>query len=245
MNGVTWDERQPTDWLASNGRWYPRSHYPRHWDMLALPPAPGHGLVAGLRRSADDASSTTHATQRPPQQPPSTRTSTRPPPRTNPSSAPPPPRRPAPPTTPLQKAPPSAPAPPITAQRPQPRTAEAEATNVRTYKYRIEPGAAPPKGLPSARDLPPPPGRLAPLPGNDGQPASQQAPSPAPASAPPARVESPPTPPTPGRPKKASGSSSALSGISVFGKDFEQVLGSARKRIEEAIEDSADRENWK
>lgn len=45
MSGVTWSERQPGDWLASNGRWYSASKYPRGWNVLALPPAPGHGLA--------------------------------------------------------------------------------------------------------------------------------------------------------------------------------------------------------
>lgn len=48
MTGVTWDERKPGDWLASNGRWYPKSQRPRNWDTLALPPAPGHGGVTQL-----------------------------------------------------------------------------------------------------------------------------------------------------------------------------------------------------
>jgi len=56
MDGVTWSMRQPTDWLASNGRWYPASKYPRGWMTSALPPAPGQGGVGSiLRRFAEKA----------------------------------------------------------------------------------------------------------------------------------------------------------------------------------------------
>ncbi len=50
MPGVSWSERQPTDWLASNGRWYADSKYPRGWATSALPPAPGHGGVGSILR---------------------------------------------------------------------------------------------------------------------------------------------------------------------------------------------------
>lgn len=50
MPGVSWTERQPTDWLASNGRWYAESKYPRGWSTSALPPAPGHGGVGSILR---------------------------------------------------------------------------------------------------------------------------------------------------------------------------------------------------
>ena len=51
MSGVTWEQRQPTDWLASNGRWFPASEYPRGWSRSALPPAPGHGGVGSILRA--------------------------------------------------------------------------------------------------------------------------------------------------------------------------------------------------
>ena len=50
MPGVNWDERERTDWLASNGRWYPETDYPRGWSTSALPPAPGHGGVGSILR---------------------------------------------------------------------------------------------------------------------------------------------------------------------------------------------------
>lgn len=46
--GVSWADRTPSDWLASNGKWYPASKYPRGWDRTALPPAPGHGGVGSI-----------------------------------------------------------------------------------------------------------------------------------------------------------------------------------------------------
>lgn len=48
MSGASWSDRQPSDWLASNGRWYDASKYPRGWSTTALPPAPGHGGVESL-----------------------------------------------------------------------------------------------------------------------------------------------------------------------------------------------------
>lgn len=50
MPGVSWSERGPTDWLASNGRWYEQSKYPHGWSTSALPPAPGHGGVGSILR---------------------------------------------------------------------------------------------------------------------------------------------------------------------------------------------------
>ncbi len=245
MNGATWDERQPSDWLASNGRWYPRSEYPSRWDMLALPPAPGHGLATSLesritervpsqpKRSAPSRQQPSRqqpSRQQPSRQQPSRQQPARaaaPPPLGSQGAAPPPPRRPAPP-----------PSPP----GPQPRTAPAEATNVRTYKYRIEQGAPPPKGLPSAQDTPAPPGRIAPLPDDSNESVVDAT---EPAAAPPARVEHPPAPPAPGNSKESNAGSNPLSGLSILGKDFDSLLGNARKRLEEAIDESADRENWR
>ena len=50
MPGVSWNQRQPTDWLASNGRWYPADNYPRSWNFTSLPPAPGHGGATSILR---------------------------------------------------------------------------------------------------------------------------------------------------------------------------------------------------
>lgn len=53
MSGVTWDEKSDSDWLASNGRWYPHRLYPKWWSTSALPPAPGHdGAASILQRAA-------------------------------------------------------------------------------------------------------------------------------------------------------------------------------------------------
>lgn len=52
MSGATWDERSNTDWLASNGRWYPRSKYPSGWATSALPPAPEHARSGSILRRA-------------------------------------------------------------------------------------------------------------------------------------------------------------------------------------------------
>lgn len=54
MSGVTWNERQPGDWLASNGRWYPESQRPRRWPFLSLPPAPGHGRFVTRSQGATE-----------------------------------------------------------------------------------------------------------------------------------------------------------------------------------------------
>lgn len=74
MAGASWDDRQPTDWLASNGKWYPSSHYPRGWVGTALPPAPGHGAAASALATAP---LRTHSTsQAPPQNRPPPRVKT-------------------------------------------------------------------------------------------------------------------------------------------------------------------------
>lgn len=50
MSGSSWDERANTDWLASNGRWYPLSKYPSGWSMTSLPPAPEHARAGSILR---------------------------------------------------------------------------------------------------------------------------------------------------------------------------------------------------
>ena len=53
--GVSWADRDSTDWLASNGRWYPASNYPRGWNRTALPPAPGQGGIGSILRKYAEA----------------------------------------------------------------------------------------------------------------------------------------------------------------------------------------------
>lgn len=204
MNGVTWDKRKPGDWLASNGRWFPQSSYPRGWDTLALPPAPGHGSGASTHRwllekaeaagttaravtstaasvSANqvrDAASRSHSTPAPP---PSNSSTTRD---------------------------------PQTGRR----VADATATKVSTYKKRISAGERPTAALPPSlppdeewrdSDVPAPPGRV------------DNAPPPPIVRDKSKRIVAQPTQPTD------------------FAGDLGRVLGKARKRVEEAINEAS------
>ncbi|MGI9605045.1 MAG: hypothetical protein ACR2P0_02785 [Acidimicrobiales bacterium] len=58
MSGVSWSERQPDMWLASNGRWYAANTYPRGWRRTALPPAPDqderHGGLELITKRAEE-----------------------------------------------------------------------------------------------------------------------------------------------------------------------------------------------
>lgn len=141
MSGATWNDRQPSDWLASNGRWYPASQYPRGWDFLALPPAPGHGFAHRFSETDSDlvtatsgydppARHTANFEQRQAQTPPQ------------------PPPRPAPPR----------PQSSSTAVAPTGRSvADATVTKVSNYKRRIQPGQRPSGSLPPPPGQPPPP----------------------------------------------------------------------------------------
>lgn len=192
MTGVTWDERKPGDWLASNGRWYPKSQRPRNWDTLALPPAPGHGGVTQLHGRRVESGS-------------------RPQPRPRPAPGPP-----GPPGRAAAEPRPDARAPGTEVVPTGRRVADATATHVSTYKRRIERGPAPPASLPAPdpwRDVPPPSNTPAP-------------------PAPPGRVGSagggqPRTPPR--------SVDKTVTPADALGS----VLNRARKRIEEAIEESS------
>lgn len=217
MTGVTWNERKPGDWLASNGRWYPEYKYPRAWSTLALPPAPGHGGVSDLH----DQNVTQTATFQVPPFRASASAS---------SSDVPPPRR----TASRARS--------TDVARTGRRVADATATNVRTYKHRIERGQAAPAALPpesewrdqpntptpeAPLDAPPPPGRVV----SSDQPVDH-------------RNESPPPPPVlversaGGRARTQPTAVASAAGAS-YVNDLGRVLGKARKRIEEAIEESA------
>ena len=172
MSGVTWNERSDSDWLASNGRWYPRSKYPAGWGATSLPPAPEHasGAVGTiLRRAASLIEPDGSASGSGPLSPPSM------------------PSRPAPLTPPRQQAPPSpgradASDSSFLPKEPQrsPGPADAQVVRQRTYKPKVAPGPPPPSALP------PPPGRVRdagnapspPAPPNPAPPAVRQTPPP-------------------------------------------------------------------
>lgn len=212
MPGVTWSERQPTDWLASNGRWYPANKYPNGWSTSALPPAPGHGGVGSiLRRYADSAAAAvglapSGASDLSSQQTPSPQavgsdawdtgsydpdwdarndsTSTR----------------------------------PSSDVVPTGRTvADATVTAQRTYAAPVGAGAPPPPAIATPRDdgLPPAPGRI----------RSDDLPAPAP----PVKTNTPyiPQPSPPAKP------------FDVMAGDLGRVLGTAKRRIERAIDDAS------
>ena len=232
MSGVTWSERQPGDWLASNGRWYPASKRPRGWSFLALPPAPGHGMAASIQRadgtseqnSYSPPAATTHS---PPPQGWSSQSASTPPPQ-------PPPR-------------PSSSSQVVQTGR---RVAEATVTNVSTYKRRIgsearakaelPPSSAqtsgPPPPSPSQPVQPPPqsaaPGRVSKQPPPPARVASQGPPARVTSQGPPARVTSQGivrTDPTVVAKASAAG----------YAGDFGRVLGKARKKLEDAINEAA------
>jgi len=223
MGGVTWDQRSETDWLASNGRWYPRSKFPTGWVMSSLPPAPEHAEVGSILRRVtsgfseleqalrqDDGSSNAADSQNyvysETDDKPGERASS-------------PTRRPARPqrTHPPQAAQtrPGAPASardrtflPKEANRPG-GSASATVTRQSTYKPKVGSGPPPPSALP------PPPGRIRDA--DDGDPASPSPSAPA-----------VPTPPQP-----------AATDFEVVAGDLGKVFGVAKRRIERAINESA------
>ncbi len=195
MSGVTWEQRQPTDWLASNGRWFPASKYPRGWSRSALPPAPDHGGVGSILRAyAGTAAS----------------------PASNPK-----------PSTPTPNGPGNSES--RSASHAVVRTgrgvADATVTAQRTYAPPVSAGAPPPPALATSADIPAPPGRI-----RDEQASSDADPRP---SAP-TKVNTPYIPPPSG-----TAATAASGSFEVVAGDLGSVLGSARKRIAKAINDSA------
>lgn len=176
MSGVTWNERSDNDWLASNGRWYPRSKYPAGWGATSLPPAPEHasGAVGSiLRRATSQIPGLTE-----PDGPVTGR---------GPLSSPSRPSRPTASAPPRQQAPPSpgradASDRSFLPKEPQRPTgpADAQVVRQRTYKPKVAPGPPPPSALA------PPPGRVRdvgnapspPAPPNPAPPAVRQTPPP-------------------------------------------------------------------
>lgn len=214
MSGVTWDERTETDWLASNGRWYPQSSYPRSWDMTSLPPAPGHGQIGSILRRVTahlgvDADLFEGGFEAEPERPP-IRTKRPEATRSRP-------------TVPRQQATRADPTPRQSSSTARatdrtflPRessrdaTANAEVIAQRTYKPKVSPGPPPPAGLP------PPPGRIRDVEGASG----------------------PPSPPAPSVPAKRS-TQEALD-LEVVAGDLGKVFGVAKKRIAKAINEAAE-----
>jgi hypothetical protein len=132
MSGVTWTERQPSDWLASNGRWYTQSKYPRGWSTSALPPAPGHGGVGSILREYAGVATGVRRDREVRRQ----ATSTAPPSPTATST------------------------PGSSVVRTGRVVADATVTSQATHRSRVGPGAPPPAALPSQTQIPDPPGRI-------------------------------------------------------------------------------------
>jgi len=205
MSGVTWDQRKPSDWLASNGRWYPKSTYPNGWSRSALPPAPDHGGVGSILRRLTDGTTVVPAPTLAPSGPPPSAggngqrpSSGRP---TAPSSA----------ST-------SASAPGFSVARTGRAVADATVTAHRTHTPRVAAGTPPPPALPSQSDddLPPPPGRV-----RDDAPKRPPAPTPTTAVM--------PAPPP-----------HEKTDLEVVAGDLGRVFGSAKKRIERALNEAAE-----
>lgn len=220
MSGATWDERSETDWLASNGRWYPESSYPRTWGMTSLPPAPGHGEIGSILRRVtaqivgDEEPFETGRKQSPE------------PSRARRTSAPPKSTRPAPTTrrsagTPTGRASSSTTARasdrtflPSESQKQSDTTAHvAEIITQRTYKPKVAPGPPPPSALP------PPPGRVRDV---DNAPPAPPAPSPQP----------------PGLRKPAQQSERVE--LEDVAGEWGKAIGVAKRRIRKAINEAAE-----
>lgn len=226
MSGVTWRHRNEGDWLASNGRWYPSSKYPRGWSRTALPPAPDHGSprsltdlvssaairmqeLAGLPND-DSASGPSSPSFGDNDSDPADKTTqqrmwTRPP---------------TPVRTPYTR-------PPVAGRPPsQTNVAQATVTSQKTHTSRVGPGAPPAKGLPPA------PGRVSP----DGPDMDPTAPPPPtgqkPADSDSSAVVRPPMPAVGAERSPNEGKSD----FTVVAGDLGRVFGSARRRIEKATE---------
>ncbi|MFT7475573.1 MAG: hypothetical protein ACI81L_002512 [Verrucomicrobiales bacterium] len=183
MSGVTWTQRQPSDWLASNGRWYAHSKYPKGWSTSALPPAPGHGGVGSiLREYAGVAAGIGRDSQV--RRPSSTSEQTQ---GTAAAS-----RTAASPTG-------------SSVARTGRAVADATVASQATYRPRVGPGAPPPPALPSQAKISDPPGRI--------------------------RDDAPVVPPPPVKKQDE---------VRVDAGDLGTVLGSAKRRIERAINESYD-----
>lgn len=194
-------DREPTDWLASNGRWYPARHYPNGWNSSALPPAPGHGRANSiLQKYASAASGVTGLGNADQEAPFGDVYKTPPAPRPATESEP-----------------------PATSDRSffrsSPPVAKATVTSQRTYAHKVGAGAPPAPAL----SPPPPPGRV----------RSDAPDAPGPRTKVPGRQP----PPHGSRPASATSADDA-SDVEVTAGDLGAVFGSAKKRIEKALNDA-------
>lgn len=231
MAGSTWNDRQPTDWLASNGRWYSSSTYPRGWEGTALPPAPGHGgATSVLSKYAKMATAAVglddepdyvtfgSASDSPPPVQSSDQHSNRPPPRSK-----------TPPAPPSRSASPSASsassASGFSVVKSGRQVADATVTNQRDYAEKLPSGTPAPPSLGAGSStsdeaaVPASPGRL-----------SRETPQPPTASTEPTHAVEPRQAPTPAT--KPSDSLEVLAG------DLGAVLGGARRKIQKALNDA-------
>ena len=215
MSGVTWEQRSDNDWLASNGRWYPRSKYPSGWSMTSLPPAPEHAnvgsilrrvteqVVADSQRASDQSGSRISGSWSNPETSPR-QTESQPPPTTH--------RAPAGPTSTNAGRAKASDRSFLPKEQRAGEPAEAKVVDQRTYTPKVAPG--PP--APSA--LPPPPGRIRDA-GHDAD---------APDS---------PSPPPPAIRNRAAPERTELE---IVAGDLGKVLGVAKRRITRAINEAAE-----
>jgi hypothetical protein len=215
MPGVSWSHRQPTDWLASNGLWYPSSSYPHGWSTSALPPAPGHGGIGSILRLFVEKEPIESGASAP--SPPSSSTVGS----ASKSSTV---------GRPSSSGPASASQPPSSSVVPTGRgVADATVTEVPTKRPDSRSLAEAPGPRPALNggNAPPPPGRLSPTNAPSAPPTTP---------APPVTSASPTTPPSPTPP---SPHSALTEPFEVIAGDFGRVLGSAKGRIAQAINESA------
>lgn len=211
MDGVTWFERQPTDWLASNGRWYPVSKYPGRWYTSALPPAPGHGGANSILQKYAEKGAELTAKSRPQTQSPTPQAPPAKPESTSPSKS-----RTSGGNVPNAPAPPTASAAPgFSVTRPGRQVADATVTEQRTYANAVGAAAPPPPAIPAAVSTAP--GRV-----RSDAPMSPQIPAP---------TRTPTVAVTPAAPVDKSD-------FEVVAGDLGSVLSSAKKRIEKALNDN-------
>ena len=219
MDGVSWIDRQPSDWLASNGRWYPARYYPNGWSSSALPPAPGHGGANSILEKYASAAAGAIGINRPAQPSPMSQADSGPSAYAGSSSSSSsewndgePAARPRPSAT----STPSAPG--FSVARSGRSVADATVTSQKTYANSVGPAAPPPPALTS----PPAPGRV-------------RSDAPKAPSAPAAPAGQPEFPVRAAAPAPTAASKTEFEGIA---GDLGSVLGSAKKRIEKALNDS-------
>lgn len=216
------NEGQPTGWHRM-GSGTPAAAYPRGWSFSSLPPAPGHGNAASLMDKyirqpiGTDTPNTRpqNANVQAQSQPPTSTSQARP---QATSATRPPPRTKTPPPPPASSGAPTSSG--FSVAKTGRRVAQATVTNQRDYATPLE-NPTPPTPRLESGDIPSAPGRVSNAPA---------APKPPPAPNYPARPNAySPVPAAPSPPK---------SGVEVIAGDFGKVLGGAKKRIEEALNEA-------